>query len=190
MKKITLLLITLLIAFSFLVIGCTNSQKEDTVKNDNKSQIIQTEDNEIKKEIILYYPDESGEYLIASKHIFEIDPDDKDDNLYEDIVEELIEGPDNPREGVSVIPKKTKVLGVVIKNKIAYVNLSKYFETHFPGGSTSEIMIIGSIVDTLTNLEEIDKVQILVEGKKIDSLSGHFDLTSPLKRMPNLIKKY
>ncbi|MBQ5389910.1 MAG: GerMN domain-containing protein, partial [Anaerovibrio sp.] len=59
----------------------------------------------------------------------------------------------------------------------------------FVGGSTGEEMLVGSLVNTLTEFPEIKKVQILVEGKEIDSLSGHLDLSRPVERMPELIKK-
>ena len=45
------------------------------------------------------------------------------------------------------------------------------------------------MVNTLTEFPEIKKVQILVEGKEIDSLSGHLDLSRPVERMSELIKK-
>ena len=47
---------------------------------------------------------------------------------------------------------------------------------------------MGSIVNTLTEFEEIKKVQLLVEGKKIESISGHLDLTKPVERMDSIIK--
>ncbi|MBO5652568.1 MAG: GerMN domain-containing protein, partial [Selenomonas sp.] len=49
-------------------------------------------------------------------------------------------------------------------------------------------MLVGSIVNTLTEFSEIKRVQLLVEGKKIESISGHLDLTKPVERMENLIK--
>lgn len=47
-------------------------------------------------------------------------------------------------------------------------------------------MLVGSIVDTLTEFPEVKRVQILIDGKAIESLSGHMDLTQPLARMKQL----
>ena len=59
----------------------------------------------------------------------------------------------------------------------------------FPGGSTGEILTIYSIVDTLTlNFPEIKDVQILVEGRKKDTIAGHIDITTPLAPDKQIIK--
>lgn len=49
-------------------------------------------------------------------------------------------------------------------------------------------MLVGSIVDTLTEFPEVKQVQILIEGKKVETLGGHMDLTQPLTRMNDLLK--
>ncbi|HPW21762.1 MAG TPA: GerMN domain-containing protein, partial [Vicinamibacterales bacterium] len=50
-----------------------------------------------------------------------------------------------------------------------------------PGGSQHELLTVYAIVDTLTaNLPAITSVQILVDGREVDSLAGHVDLRRPL----------
>ena len=49
-------------------------------------------------------------------------------------------------------------------------------------------MLVGSVVDTLTEFPEVKKVQILIDGKKVESLSGHMDLSQPMGRMADLLK--
>ncbi len=54
-------------------------------------------------------------------------------------------------------------------------------QTMHPGGTTNEILTVYSLVDTLTaNLPAVSSVQILVEGKELDTLAGHLDLRRPL----------
>ena len=48
-------------------------------------------------------------------------------------------------------------------------------------------MLIGSIVNTLTDFPEVEKVQILIEGASVETLSGHMDLSEPLTRMTELL---
>jgi hypothetical protein len=52
-----------------------------------------------------------------------------------------------------------------------------------PGGSTNELLTIYTIVDALTlNLPAITAVQLLVDGKEVDTLAGHVDLRRPLPK--------
>ena len=52
-----------------------------------------------------------------------------------------------------------------------------------PGGSLYEIFTVYSIVNALTvNLPAITRVQILVDGKEVDTLAGHVDLRHPLSK--------
>ena len=49
------------------------------------------------------------------------------------------------------------------------------------------MMLTYAIVNTLTEFPEIKRVQILVEGKPVTSISGHMDLTEPLTRNETLL---
>lgn len=65
----------------------------------------------------------------------------------------------------------------------AYVDLSTEASSLHPGGSIDELLSIYSVVNLLTsNLPAIARVQILVDGKEVDSLAGHIDLRHPLPR--------
>ena len=51
------------------------------------------------------------------------------------------------------------------------------------GGTLDEILSVYTIVDALTeNLPAVTAVQILVDGKEVDTLAGHVDLRAPLAR--------
>ncbi len=77
------------------------------------------------------------------------------------------------------IPKGTKLLGVDVTDGLAKVDFSREFKANFAGGSEAEGLIIQVIVRTMAQFDEVKKVQILVDGKPIDSL-GHADLSEPL----------
>ena len=49
-------------------------------------------------------------------------------------------------------------------------------------------MLVGSIVNTLTEFPEVQKVRILIDGAPVETLSGHMDLSEPLARMTELLK--
>ncbi|NLY31135.1 MAG: GerMN domain-containing protein [Firmicutes bacterium] len=48
-------------------------------------------------------------------------------------------------------------------------------------GSNQELALVYSIVNTMAQLPEIESVQILIEGRIVESLADHVDLTAPLK---------
>ena len=55
--------------------------------------------------------------------------------------------------------------------------------TKHPGGSLDEIFTVYTLVNALTvNLPAITRVQILVDGKEVDTLAGHVDLRHPLAK--------
>ena len=55
--------------------------------------------------------------------------------------------------------------------------------TSHPGGTVNELLTIYTIVNALTvNLPAVNAVQVLVDGKEVDTLSGHVDLPRPLAK--------
>ncbi len=102
------------------------------------------------------------------------------------IVRELIRGPESDRTGT--IPDGTALLGLRIDEGVAYVDLSGEVSDNHPGGSESELMTIYSIVNSLTeNVAGVKAVQILIEGKRANTLAGHIDLRTPLRADTHLI---
>jgi hypothetical protein len=65
----------------------------------------------------------------------------------------------------------------------AFVDLSLDASKRHRGGSLDELFSVYTIVNLLTvNLPAIARVQILVEGREVDTLAGHIDLRSPLHK--------
>jgi spore germination protein GerM len=63
----------------------------------------------------------------------------------------------------------------------AYVDLSRELTAAHPGGSLNELLTIYTLVDALTvNLPAITSVQLLVDGKEVDTIAGHVDVRRPL----------
>ena len=195
MKPIRCLLTILSIIILLMVAGCDNQNTATSGNNPQKSnETAQTEialsqndgktatDTKKQIEVTVYFPDANAEKLIAAKRQI---PDN--DSKYTETVNALIAGPASKAEGISVMPKGAKVLHVTVNNNTATVDFNKEFQTNFTGGSTGEIMLIGSIVDTLTEFPEIKAVQFTLEGRPLDILGGHLDLTEPISRMNDLL---
>ncbi len=84
---------------------------------------------------------------------------------------------------VSAVPPGTTLRALFVTAAgDAYVDLSRELASAHPGGSTYERLTIYTIVDALTvNLPAIRAVQILVDGREVDSLAGHVSLRGPLR---------
>jgi Sporulation and spore germination len=85
---------------------------------------------------------------------------------------------------VSAIPSGTKLRTVFFtKTGEIYVDLSAELKTNHPGGTTNETLTVYALVSALTsNLPAVTGVQILVEGKEVDTLAGHLDLRRPIEQ--------
>ena len=85
---------------------------------------------------------------------------------------------------VSTIPGETRLRQIFVTERgDAFVDLSGDVTTKHNGGSLDEILAVYAIVNSLTvNLPAITRVQILVDGKEVDTLAGHVDLRHPLAK--------
>ena len=149
-----------------------------------KSQLI-TGASETKKQTInltTYFSDNAGMYLIPEVRTVKL----IENNLEKAIIQELIKGPTS-KNCLSVIPQDTKLISIETKDKICFVNFSSEFTSKHSGGSQGEMLTVYSIVNSLTELEHIDKVQFMVEGNKIDN--SHFDFFEPIERDESWIKQ-
>jgi hypothetical protein len=71
----------------------------------------------------------------------------------------------------------------------AYLDLSRELVANHPGGSSAEELTVFSLSQTLiANFPAIKTVRILVEGREIQTLAGHLDLTIPYGRAPSYLQ--
>lgn len=194
MKQIKIILAVLSVMMLILLTGCGSEQKSSQSEQQNSgiaangqsSSSAGSSDSKQqagKTKITVYFPDKNGEKLIPASKTVDLSSDSK----YTAAVKALLQGPASG-EGIAIVPKNTKLLGTSIDDKgIVTVNFDNAFVKNFTGGSTGEIMLIGSITDTLTNFQEVKAVRFCVEGKPLDALSGHLDLTSPVTRMKDIL---
>ncbi len=83
---------------------------------------------------------------------------------YKTLMGYLIEGPRNENLE-KVIPEGTVVNNIELKKDILYIDLSKEFIENHKGGEEKESNTIYSIVNTMTELMEVNGVKILIDGK-------------------------
>jgi hypothetical protein len=85
---------------------------------------------------------------------------------------------------VSAVPPGTALRALFITDKgQAFVDLSREAVAAHPGGTLNELLTIYTIVNAVTaNMPAVTSVQILVDGKEVDTLAGHVDLRRPLMK--------
>ena len=85
---------------------------------------------------------------------------------------------------VSAVPAGTTLRALFLTdNGQAFVDLSREVVVGHPGGTVSELLTVYTIVNVVTaNLPAITSVQVLVDGKEVDTLAGHVDLRRPLAK--------
>ena len=83
---------------------------------------------------------------------------------------------------MGTMPRGTTVRSVVFDDAGGvFVDFSRELVANHPGGSTGELFTIRSVVRTLSmNFPEVESVRFLVEGREIETVAGHIDVSGPL----------
>jgi len=112
----------------------------------------------------IYFADENNRYLLPdTRKVMTTEQD----SLATYVIYQLIEGPksDNMQP---VIPEGTRLLNLTVENGLATVDFSSEFFSNRPRTEDGERMTLYALVDSLTELDAIDSVRFMVEGKTID----------------------
>jgi len=139
-----------------------------------------------ERNVVLYFSDEDGTFLVGEKK--KILKKDRVEEEAKEVIAELIRGPRGKL--IPTLPPQTRLLDMKLDDQgVARVSFNKAFTADHPGGSSAEIMTVYSVVNSLaTNFPSIKGVQILVEGKEIETIAGHISLRSPISSKLDLIK--
>ncbi len=88
-----------------------------------------------------------------------------------------------------VLPDDVKVRGLYLVDDAVTVDFSKGLTENFRGGIITEMLMVYSIVDTIVlNVQEVNRVQILIGGKVVPTLGGEVDISRPLGANLNLVR--
>ena len=89
-----------------------------------------------------------------------------------------------PAPLVATIPQGTTLRALYVSDRNeAFVDLDGVVRAKHPGGSMNELFTVYTIVNALTeNLPAVHAVQLLVDGKEVDTIAGHDDLRRPLEK--------
>jgi len=129
-----------------------------------------------RTELTLYFTDEAGEQLYAEKREVVYNTNTSMERV---ILEELISGPEE--EGLyPTLDKNMKILSVSANENVCYVN----FDAAFLSNSleVKEYIPIYSIVNSLSELTSVNRVQISVNGSKDGAFRDAIPLNTLFER--------
>ena len=158
------------IIFIVLILLCVGYLIYNNIKK-NSDKIIyeytpeeEITDEQLRQTVITLYFLNKDNYNI-SPEARQIDAKELLDNPYKFLINLLIEGPKNEKL-LKLIPENTKLNDAQIKNNILYIDFSEDFIKEQNLGKEQEELILKSIVNTVTELTEINKVAFLIDGKE------------------------
>lgn len=128
-------------------------QPQEEVGNDTMRQTIVT----------LYYQNKETKELMPEGRM--VDSKTLLTDPYATLMGLLLERPKSDKLQ-TVIPEGTRVLKAELKGDMVYLDLSKEFIDNHKGGQEAENMTVYAIVNTLTQLNEVNNVKILINGRE------------------------
>jgi len=155
----------------------------------NAEQFIDNAGNAIntyeETRLQLYFANESGDGLVPVNRNLYYNTNVPTEKL---VIEQILAGVSVTETGAyPTVNPDTKLINVMVKDEICYVNLDKTFFAQIYN-VTPEVTIY-SLVNSLTELDNIKKVQILIEGETDVLYRESIMLTALFEKNQDLIQK-
>jgi germination protein M len=126
----------------------------------------------IETTLTLYFASADGTHLVAETKDVHYSSNISLEKL---VIEKLTSGPKT--EGLlATIPTGTKLITLSVVDGVCYVNLDDTFRNQ--NEEISEQVVLYSIVDSLTALESVDKVQISINGDTSGKCRYNYDMSA------------
>lgn len=166
-RIITIIIIICLIIGSILGGYCYffNKEKDETILEYIPQEEI-SEEQMRQTMVSLYF--KSGEEIVPEARL--IDVKELLEDPYKKILEMLIQGPKNTNLE-KTIPEGTKINEIQKQSDILIIDFSEEFIKNHKNGETQEKITINSIVNTVTELTEINAVKIKINGEENKSFN-------------------
>lgn len=163
-KRLFIVLIVILIILIIVLAVLKWRSKEEVAIQTEITPLEEiTDEQERQTMISLYFINPESNTLVPEAR--RVDAKTLLENPYKVMVELLIEGPKNDKL-VASIPGGTKVNNAELKNSVVVLDLSKEFIDNQTGDAEIVSLSIYSIVNTLTELNEVNCVKILIDGEE------------------------
>lgn len=135
--------------------------RENLLLKDNGLELLSTN-------LTIYYLDETARYLIGQEISVNLA---QEDNIIDFLINQLA----SPTAGSglsSALPKGTRLLSSTVADGLCTINLSAEFETNCWDSTSVQRLTLLAVVNTLTQLDEIDRVEFSTEGNLLAQYGG------------------
>ena len=156
-----ILIVIIIIGVGYIVINNIKNKDENSIEGYIPEAEI-TEEQLRQTLITLYFLDSENYKLVPEAR--QIDAKELLKDPYKTLINLLIEGPKNEKL-IKLIPDKADLNSAEIRDNILYLDFSKEFINEQNLGKEQEELIIKSIVNTVTELTEVNQVAFLIDGK-------------------------
>ena len=139
-------------------------------------------------EFKLYFANKAGDALVeVNRNVIY----NSNISMERQIVEELIKGPENDgqtgsEEGYPTINPAVTIISITVRDRVCYVNLSEDFLT--PAYNVTSQVTLYSIVNSLVELPDVNRVQISVDGETDVTYRDSVSLTTMFERDLDLVE--
>ena len=126
----------------------------------------------VKETLTLYFADKEGTGLKKQTRVIHYSSNISLEKL---VIEQLIEGPKGSKLQ-STLPSITKLITVSVVDGICYLNFDSTFRSGINNQLTEDVVLY-SIVNSLTSLQSVEKVQISINGENDGNLLYNYKLS-------------
>lgn len=145
----------------------------------------QVEAVESKVNLRLYFANESGDGLIAVNRELSHNADVSNVPMEKLVVEQLISGPASDETYPTINPA-TKLVNITVKDGVCYLTFDSSLITAVNNVTTD--VTIYSIVNSLVELSNINKVQISIDGNKDGKFRDKYEFSTIFERNLSLVQ--
>ena len=176
-KKIVIifscLLIVILIGGYFTIKYVKNKKDEDNITDEYTPQEEISDEQERQTIVSLYFQSKESKKLVPEARLIDIkeiinDPCDK-------LVQLLIEGPKNEKEE-GIIPENTKLNKSYMDDDCVILDFSNDLLNYNKNDEKGKDNLINSLVNTLTQLTEVNRVKILIDGNENEEFNETYSI--------------
>lgn len=133
----------------------------------------------------LYFANEEGDGLVAVNRELAHNADISNVPMEKLVVEQLISGPANDETYPTISPD-TKLVNITVRDNICYLTFDSAMLTAVNNVTTD--VTIYSLVNSLVELSNINKVQISIDGNKDGKFRDKYEASTVFERNLSLVK--
>ena len=131
----------------------------------------------------LYFSNSDGTELVKESRVVHYSTNISLEKL---VMEQLIEGPKSSKS-LATVPATTKIITISLVEGVCYVNVDNSFQNQ--NQEIKEEVVLYSIVNSLTELQGVTKVQISINGDTSGKVRYTYDLSKMYEKNLDIIEE-